>query len=373
MQRATSLLSYLFYICFMKTTLLLLLIVVVDSIGYTQSKWENVGMEFRPKVGYLLPHRSVMTHLLTGHSFGGELSLVKQTSGRQEWEQVYGKPRYGVSLYFSDFGNKEVLGQSYGSFGFVELPMATYKSWSLNAKLTAGIGVVTKTFDLEDNPKNNAIGSHLNALVIIGVNLNKYFKQSTLSVGIDMTHLSNGATVLPNLGINVPYLSLGYTRYFRPLVMEEKTSEEPKSFIRHAFITSALFSVKQIYPTGGRHYLVGSVSAIYHHQFTRKAAMDLSIDFISNQSHADESTEVVNQWDIFQLGLYAGFVLPVNQFDYILGMGYYVKNSINPNGPVYHRFGFRYHLNEKVMLNLSIKSHWGKADYFEYGIAYRWR
>lgn len=357
----------------MKWALLLLLFFFNTFYGLNQSKWENVGIEIRPKVGFLLPHRSVMTHLLTGHSVGGEISLVKQTSGRQEWEQSYGKPRYGISLFFSDFGNKEVLGQSYGAFGFVELPMYTYKSWSLNGKLTTGLGVVTKTFDLESNPKNNAIGSHLNALVIVGVNFNKYFKQCTWSLGVDMTHLSNGATVLPNLGINVPYLSLGYTHYFHPLVIEKETTEQPKSFVKHAFITSALFSIKQIYPTGGRHYFVGSASAIYHHQFTRKAALDVAIDFISNQSHADETSEVASQWDIFQLGIYAGYVLPVNQFDYILGMGYYAKNSINPNGPVYHRFGFRYHLNEKVMLNLSIKSHWGKADYFEYGIAYRWR
>lgn len=357
----------------MKSTFILLLCFSFIAISFSQSKWENVGIEVRPKVGFLLPHRSVMTHLLKGHAVGGELNLVKQTSGRQEWEMEYGRPRYGVSVYFSDFGNIEVLGQAFGTQGFVELPMATYRSWSLNGKLTAGLGFVTKKFDLEDNPKNNAIGSHLNALVIFGVNINKYFKQSTWSLGIDMTHLSNGAASLPNLGINVPYLSLGYTRYFQPLFIAEEATSQPIAFVQHAFYTSALFSLKQIYPTGGRHYFVGSASAIYHHQFTRKAAVDIAFDVISNQSHADETSATVSQWDILQLGVYAGYVLPVNQFDYLLGMGYYVKKTINPNGPVYHRFGFRYHLNEKVMLNLSIKSHWGKADYFEYGIVYRWR
>lgn len=343
------------------------------SFGLCQSKWENVGIELRPKVGYLLPHRSVMTHLLTGHSIGAELSLIKQTAGRKEWEQAYGKPRYGLSLFFSDFGNKEVLGQACGIHGFIELPIISHKSWSLNGKLTAGLGLVSKKFDLKTNPKNNAIGSHLNALVVIGMNINKHFNQSTLSLGVDMTHLSNGATVLPNLGINVPYLSLGYTYFLQPLIFKNESDEQPTPFVKNAVMTSALFSVKQIYPTGGRLYFVGSASAIYHHQFRRKAAIDLAFDVISNQSHLGESSIPVSQWDVVQLGIYAGYVLPVNQFDYILGMGYYLKNTINPNGPIYHRFGFRYHLTEKVMLNMSIKSHWGKADYFEYGIIYRWK
>ena len=366
--------SFLFYICFMKRTLLLLLIMGVHALVSSQTNWDNVGIEVRPKVGFLLPHRAVMTHLLTGHSVGGELGFVKQTSGKKEWEEAYRLPRYGASLYFADYGNPLVVGQSLGAFGFIELPMVKYHSWSLNGKLTAGVGVVTKKFDLVENPKNNAIGSHTNALVIIGVNVNKQFKQSTVSLGIDMTHLSNGATVLPNLGLNVPYLSLGYTRYFNPLLVEQGVIRpDVLQFTRHALLTSALFSMKQIYPTGGRTYFVGSGSVIYHHQFRRKVALDFAIDFISNQSHADEISEPVSQWDIFQLGLYVGYVLPVNQFDYLLGMGYYMKNSINPNGPVYHRFGFRYRFRENMFFNLNIKAHWGKADYFEYGIVYQWR
>jgi hypothetical protein len=334
---------------------------------------ENLGIEVRSKLGYLLPHRVIMEHLVQGHAPAVELSFVKQTTGIKEWEQRYALPRYGVTGYFSDFGNREVLGVGFGAFGFIDLPIHRRGSWMLTSKLSAGVSHVTKHYDKLTNPKNNAIGSHMNCLVVIGLNLHKQFEQSELTLGIDMTHLSNGATQLPNLGINVPYLSVGYTRYFKPLEFADETVESQPKYQRHAFYSSTIISTKQIYPTGGRNYFVGSILNFYHHQFARKVALDIGLDLIFNGAHRDMASFEAGFLDAIQAGVWAGYVLPVNQFDYILGMGYYLKNTINPDGPVYHRFGVRYRMNEHWYLNLSIKSHWGRADYFEYGILYRWR
>jgi hypothetical protein len=356
----------------MKSIGLLVFLSLLTFEVFAQST-DNTGIEIRPKYGFLLPHRAIMTHLVQGHAPAIEIAYIKQTSGHQEWASKYALPRYGLSAFFSDFGNPEVLGTGFGSFGFIEIPMLRRSSWMLGGKLTAGLSYITKTFDQQQNPKNNAIGSHLNSLVIAGLVINKQFRQSEVSLGIDMTHMSNGATVLPNLGLNIPYLSVGYTRYLKALEFHSiDTTKADYQFEKNRFYSSLNLSSKQIYPTGGRNYFVGSVFTFFHHQFTRKAAIDVGVDIIFNASHKDEADFEATFSDVTQVGFFAGYVLPVNAFEYVLGMGYYMRNPINPDGPLYHRFGFRYKVNERIKLNLSIKSHWGKADYFEYGIVYRW-
>ena len=63
---------------------------------------------------------------------------------------------------------------------------------------------VEKTFDIQHNFQSLAIGSHLNANVILRfekeINIHK---SQSLNFGIGLNHLSNGAFKTPNLGLNL--------------------------------------------------------------------------------------------------------------------------------------------------------------------------
>ena len=48
----------------------------------------------------------------------------------------------------------------------------------------------------------------------------------------------------------------------------------------------------------------------------------------------------------------------------------YLRDRYRPNGPLYHRIGFRYQLKNGLYGNVTLKSHWAKADYMELGIGY---
>ena len=51
-------------------------------------------------------------------------------------------------------------------------------------------------------------------------------------------------------------------------------------------------------------------------------------------------------------------------------MGCYVRDRYRPNGPLYHRIGFRYQISNGFYGNITLKTHWAKADYMEAGIGY---
>lgn len=354
---------------------ILSLLTISSSLTAQFDAGSNFGLEYRQKIGFLLPHRAVMKHLVQGHAHGGELTLMVQTSGQQEWESSFKLPRYGITGYFSDFGFKEVLGRAGGVYLFSELPFIHKNNWAFNSKLGFGLAYVSRIFNQIDNPKNNSVSTHLNSLIVLGLNLNKKFDQNELSLGIDMTHISNGAAKMPNLGLNVPYLSLGFTRYFKSIEYKKVENKELHPFLKqqsnwHLNIIG-IGSTRQVYPTGGANYLVTALGFYASKKLKRKVGIDLGADFMLNQSHNARLELPPSQIDLLQIGLYAGYVLPINKFSFTLGFGTYIKNKFNLDGSVYNRFGCRYQFHERWSANVTIKAHWGRADYFEYGLMYR--
>lgn len=355
---------------------ILSLIILLSFCASAQTIPRNYGIEFSPKIGFLIPHRATMGHLVQGHAAGFELSGVIQTDGTKQWHQDYLFPKVGVSLYYSDFGNKEVLGSGLGIHGFMTFPFIKKNGWCFASKLGAGLGYTTKVFQQENNPKNNALSTKLNCLVSIGAKFEKQFKQSSVALGVDMTHFSNGAIKVPNLGLNFAYLSLAFTYYFKELIHEVDASIprlEGDATFKWRFFSELIVSTKQIYPTGGRNYGIIGISNFAQYQFKPKCVVEGGIDAIYNQSIIYEKEGNYNASDNFQFGAYGAFVLPIHKIQLILGMGGYVVNPVNPNGVIYHRFGSRFKISKHLYANFTIKSNWAKADYFEYGLIYRWK
>ncbi len=330
------------------------------------------GIETRGKFGFLLPHRPVMHHLVNGHSAGFEISLVNQSDGSKDWHHWYNFPRNGFSLYYADLGNDEILGRSFGLFAFGELPIIELLDWKLNWRTGLGFSWLTKTFDQQKNPKNNAISTHLNSLVQMGITVNRQWDNFGVGIGLDMTHFSNGASKMPNLGLNIPALNIGMSYYLQTLNFQERKKNLAFANKNLEFRMFGNFSTKQVYPTGGSNYFVAGASGILHKRISRKVGLELMLDIFSNQSHSRGlDADSFTQWDLLQMGIFAAYVLPINKFSFFIGMGSYIKNDFNPDGWMYHRFGTRYQLSERLWANISLKSHWGRADYFEYGLVYK--
>jgi hypothetical protein len=71
-----------------------------------------------------------------------------------------------------------------------------------------------------------------------------------------------------------------------------------------------------------------------------------------------------------QIGAYAAYLVPLDRFHFVFGMGAYIRDKYSPEDPVYHRIGARYYLKNGIIFNLTLKSHFARADYLEYGIGY---
>ena len=181
-------------------------------------------------MGTLAAHRGSMADLPEQLAWASEFSLFKHLHQQDSWVEDYKDPTVGATLFIGSVGNNNVLGRFAALYGFSELPLLSLKHFELSWKFGTGLAVTNRKFDPIFNPDNIAIGSHLNMMIVMALKAQYRNKKSSYSLGLDITHFSNSAFQVPNLGLNVPYLSLGYSRKIG--FVRNPLSDQKPSFIR---------------------------------------------------------------------------------------------------------------------------------------------
>jgi hypothetical protein len=286
----------------------------------------------------------------------------------------------GLSLGYQDFGNHEVLGQGYSISVHTAFPIIQHNRLGfLDFRLNTGVGWVSRKYDAQLNPKNNAIGSQLNGYVNLMLRWQKYFKHWNIGGGIEFTHFSNASMKPPNLGLNVPslFIQTGYNIEQRTPYVSNREKE--------AFSNYDERMVDEVYLVlnGGLKQNVASFSdpvfrpiiglqGLYSKRIGERWKLDLGMDLTYNDANRHfEDTSVYTVGETFQLGFYAGASMQFYKAEFLVGIGVYAINQINPWGYVYDRLGFRYHFTDKLVAGVAIKAHYAIADFLEFSVGYR--
>ncbi|MFN0032159.1 MAG: acyloxyacyl hydrolase [Flavobacteriales bacterium] len=332
-----------------------------------------------------------MMHLIQGHSYGAELSAERRTTGYRAWQWHYGIPSHGLNYFFLNTGNPQAFGQQHSLSYRIRLPLDKIKmlvhAWqhgfgnSICNKhdilLGIGAGYSTKTWDLRENHQAPVIGSHLNIALTLGYELRmNVIGRNAVRVGMRITHFSNGAFKVPNLGTNnlSLYLSFYNTRKnetFRIVNRPEETPFQNQS-------TSVAFSsgLKEIQPPLGRKYQAYTISALHDWRINNKSSLGAGLDFFYDTSLKPLMERYQNQTPTFarqmQIGALFSYTLHFNMFELKMQQGVYAKDHWKNAGIFYNRFGLRYNFKKNVFVQLMLKTHFAKADYGEMGIGYTW-
>ena len=163
--------------------------------------------------GTLWRHTPKLT-IQTGQPvFGQEWGLRLQTRGRRPWHQWQRYPAFGLAIAHFHLG-EQAHGNAWGLLPNLSVPVLRAGRWLAAFRVGTGLGYVSRPYDYFDNPRGNAIGSHWNNFTQFRlgaeVRLNPHWR---LQSGISLSHFSNGASALPNFGVNLPggYLSLAWS------------------------------------------------------------------------------------------------------------------------------------------------------------------
>ncbi len=335
----------------------------------------EIWLDGKFKTGFLAAHRTTMSHLLEQHAFAGEFSYYIQTKGEAHWNAIHRYPSYGITAFFGSVGNRDVLGSYLGVYAFAQFPIIRQKWHRFSFKTGSGVGYGTKVYDAETNPLNVAISTHLNAQVVLGLESRFTFGNHSAALGLDITHFSNGATKVPNLGLNLPYVSLGYAYKMREAVdCDSHPPSNSEAGNSREYGAVAFGTVKETFPVNGKKYGVFGLSLTGRHYFRAKRGVEVTFDVLSNQANMVFHPDVAKtQGELIQMGVFSGYLVPMGRLHLIVGMGVYVWDKFSPDDRFYHRVGTRYVFDNGLNLGVTLKSHWARADYIEYGIGYMFK
>jgi hypothetical protein len=344
-----------------------------------------------------------MAVLNQGHTKAIELNLSKQTCGNALWQKAYNLPEFGVSLMMFDLANPTMLGTGISLFPNIDFTLTKNKihqkpfiEWRL--KFGYGIGYLSKIFDRENNFKNIAIGSHLNAFIHLNNHIVAKINEHWMcSAGISFSHFSNGAFKTPNLGINVPAANMGIIYYFNPVSKSRKDSvvfnfkddlscSIKKEYnlitcdtvngikkIENLLVTSG--GLKEITPYYGPKYGTFNIryAKIYRHSF--KSTFGLGAEINYNRANSilyQRVYEKNNPLSAWQAGITFQYYLMLGNTNLYFHFGTYLYNNYKELSLFYHRIGGIHKIYKNWYFNLSLRTHFAVADNIEWGIAYKW-
>ncbi len=350
------------------------------SISYSFAQQEVLPYAVNAKMGYgvLMPHRSIMQHLVTGHAQLVELSFDFKSYGQHNFDHHYLLPNAGVSALYFNSGNAEVIGNCFGLYSYFTLPLSRVK-FIPKLRMGGGFGYVEKPFDALDNQNNNAIGSHLNVCLLVELTNEVNITNNIDWVyGLSLTHFSNGSFAQPNLGLNFATLNTGIKYSFgdAKTVIAANDYALDKSIKWLAFVYGGLKSNSTHYPE--KHPVV-SLSAEGNKRLTYKSMLlfgadiyyNSSIEHMDEYNHLEENVDYLKPNSNFQSGVFFGYGLVFDRLMISIQNGIYAYNLEKERGIFYHRVSVRRNFKDKWIANIGLKSHFAVAEYLEFGVGYK--
>jgi hypothetical protein len=322
--------------------------------------------------GYSLPEYSNFLLKVTDPIQSIDVTLSKQTVGKTSWEQVFNYPEYGLSLFYSTLGNKEVFGNELALTYFFKIYLLSRPKFKLYNRIGIGLDYVTKRFDLETNPTNVAVGSHVN------IHFNCRFGGSyslseklNLNAGLSFDHLSNANTAEPNLGINYLTAFTGLS-YYLGQKTEQKRLELPTHEAQNSWYLFGSIGGKHLQSLSTKYFVVNSLSLEYVRESYRILHFGAGVDVFYDSSvpaFLEKDGRSFSQSNYFQTGIHISQTLRYNRFSLSLQEGIYIglKNEVVKK-TMYNRGIIKYDLSEFWSVRLAMKSHLHILDYPEIGI-----
>jgi hypothetical protein len=356
--------------------LFLFFFLLIFSSSRAQNFFQDKSVVVTGHYGYLWAHRDKIRNLVTGHTSGFQISFQKETDGSKWWQAVHGYPQTGFSFIHLNLANDALLGDANALVAYINFPLKRKESFLFSFHLASGLGYLSKRWSRTGDYKNLAIGSHINAAIqLILETRYRISKKMFFNFNYGITHFSNGSYRVPNLGINNVSVNTGLTYRFAEQT-KFLTPEIPAC--DKSIQVEILYGtgVKESYPPAGEKYfnhtLSGSVLKPLSHKHRVGIGADAFYD-LSLQREADSISQTELHRKMFRAGIHLAYEMQINKVTVLFQSGRYFIDRVNQDGHTYNRVGMKYAINKNLFANLSLKTHFFRADFVELGLGWKFR
>jgi hypothetical protein len=321
--------------------------------------------------GFLLAHRADIKNL-AAHNYGLEVSYETEKSESQ-WGAHYARPIVGYGLLYYNFGREET-GHALGGMVHVKLNVLSFKKSDLKFRMGAGLAYLTEKFDVYDNRRNQAIGSHLNGSMQFGLVYHRALRRKDyIEAGVSISHYSNAAFKVPNLGYNIPSFTL---RYGLGVGKADSVSIHNNSFSKHTdWRCTFIYGKKQrnfakpkdFYNFGLQFRGIRHVSPVRAWRYGIDYTLDKTYKYAEDDQYPMDSVTLGEQSEI---AVAAGFQWNFGKVDVVAEMGAYIYKPTVLKNALSQRMGLVYNFNDHLSAQGTLRFHRGVADFFEIGVGY---
>ncbi|MEO6302493.1 MAG: acyloxyacyl hydrolase [Bacteroidia bacterium] len=341
----------------------------------------NPDWQIKPNInqGFVLVHHTSIGHLVKGYPTIYEADLSKPTLGNKLWHLENNKPDIGVSFQCVDFKNPTQLGYAFAIAPYVEIPLnVKEKASRVVMRLCWGATYITKCFDIIDNRKNIAIGSHFNSFVQFKWLWHlKLTKNLRFEPGLAFSHASNGKGKNPNLGLNVVSLNAGLnflipSKKPKPESIKVDSSGRVKSKNEIFAFAAIGFNQHEIATKEMQCYVV---SLCYQRNVRNTHKFSAGVDLFYDQNYIyDYKIDLFKEptgIDKVRAAARLGYSYNIGRISLPIELGYYMLQKNKPDGYVVSRIGVRYYSRCGLVGHFGLRTHFAVAYDFEYGLGYR--
>ena len=319
-------------------------------------------------LGYALPHRSEMLALVTGHSRGlnARIGTWDTTGWRHNWSQ-HGPVWQGVQMGWLNGGSDE-LGDVASAMWLVALPVRS--RW--HVELGTGLGWSTAPYDPVERPLSIAIGTRLNAGIHLGTSVHVVQREEGwIALGAGLTHFSNGALALPNLGVNNLQIlaRAGWTTSHQFKDFRVAVTDDRAAVWRWAIAGRA--GVRDINLPGGVLHPTISTSAYALKRADANHAWALALELAHNQSLRQFSDIPLTMAQKLQFSSLAGVNLNFGHAHLMLLQGWVWTRPDEALGRRHLQAILAYDVRPSWAIELGLRSFRLRADYPFIGIRYQ--
>ncbi|MBN1599868.1 MAG: acyloxyacyl hydrolase [Bacteroidales bacterium] len=332
---------------------------------------------FRAHYGFIIPHAVDLKPVSKTRPRGFELEWNWQLMSKNAWNYCYCYPRTGVSFFFIDYHNPDILGHAYATYFFIEPVINAEKKLNISFRFGMGPSFMDRVYDEQSNPENTFYSSRLSFIVLLKTTINYRINNSLgLQMAANYNHISNGGIKNPNRGINFPTFNLGIDYYLRPqpytIRLKNDTIDlNPK---KNRFEV-AVFGTGKTDIKGHTHYPVYGIYGNYTRVVGRLSGISAGIELTNDlaDKHEIERLQITSDSsnvDHKYAAILAGHDLLIGRFVFKIQIGAYIYSPFKREDPVYQRYGLNFHITDELYTGINIKAHRHIADFLDIRLGY---
>lgn len=365
--------------------IILILFISISNLSFAQTfkKYSTrYAVDAQYHYGITIPHHTNMIYLVDDYTRGFELSLIKHNFSNNGWEQYFNFPETGIGFWYNTFGRKDIFGNGYAIFPYINFNILQWQNLSLKYKVALGLGYADKPFHPIYNSKNNVFGSHINAYIGFALKANYRITDNiSLLASLSLNHMSNGSSKKPNNGINTASLTGGVVYDFVTYQNENKIKQKPPKSNTREIISIISLGKNQPVVYNSKKYISGTASIAHLWHTNKIKAYGIGAE-VFRFGGAPYAWEAVNEIDINHTygnkdylfaGTYGTMETYLGNSTIFISVGAYIYKHTTPLQPVYARLGIRYKIYDNFVANFGIKANFFTAEFIEFGIGYRWK